>query len=226
MPLSDIACALIRRGVITESSALEAERRKQLYGGGLDTALLELQAVDEPRLVAELAEIIGLPLAPAAAVAEPPSPAAPTWMDGHTAQKLGVVPRRLQGDVLDVFVRPEHDHDGMVDWAAARPCSSSPRWSPRCVFAGSCTPPMTSPCRLVTWRCWPGWSARPARAPWCETASRPSLARPRRSPPPSIGSIRCCTRPASASPSRAGPLSGGSPATSASPGWLPSAMRC
>jgi hypothetical protein len=120
MPLSDIACALIRRGVITESSALEAERRKKLYGGGLDTALLELQAVDEPRLVAELAEIIGLPLAPAAAVAEPPNPAAPTWMDGQTAQQLGVVPRRLQGDVLDVFVRPEHDHDGMVDWAAAR----------------------------------------------------------------------------------------------------------
>jgi len=120
MPLSDIACALIRRGVLTESAALEAERRKKLYGGNLDTALLELQAVDEQRLVAELAEIIGVPLAAAAAVAEPPHPAARTWMEGQTAQKLGVVPRSLQGDVLDVFVRPEHDHDGMVDWAAAR----------------------------------------------------------------------------------------------------------
>jgi hypothetical protein len=120
MPLSDIAQGLIRRGVITESSALEAERRKKLYGGGLDTALLELQAVDEQRLVAELAELIGMPLAPAAALAEPTNPAAHTWMDGQTAQRLGVVPRSLQGDVLDVFVRPEHDHDGMVDWAAAR----------------------------------------------------------------------------------------------------------
>jgi len=120
MPLSDIARALIRRGVITESSALEAERRKKLYGGGLDTALLELQATDEPRLVAELAEIIGVPLATPRALAEPPNPAARAWMDGATAQKLGLVPRALQGDVLDVFVRPEHDHDGMVDWAAAR----------------------------------------------------------------------------------------------------------
>ncbi len=120
MPLSDIARALVRRGVVTESSALEAERRKKLYGGGLDTALLELQTVDEQRLTAELAELIGMPLARASVIAEPPNPAARTWMDGQTAQKLGVLPRCLQGDVLDVFVRPEHDHDGMVDWAAAR----------------------------------------------------------------------------------------------------------
>jgi hypothetical protein len=120
MPLSDLARALIRRGVITRDAALEAERRKKLYGGGLDTALLELQATDEDTLTAELAEIIGIPLAPAAWLADPPPPEASTWIDAGTAQKLGVAPRALHGDVLDVLVRPEHDHDAMVSWATSR----------------------------------------------------------------------------------------------------------
>ena len=120
MPLSEIAQALIRRGVITRQSAIEAEQRKKLYGGGLDTALLELQASDEETLITHIAEIIGIPQAPLALAAAPPNPAAREWMDGATAQRLGVLPRALQGDVFDVLVRPEHDHDAMVAWAEAR----------------------------------------------------------------------------------------------------------
>jgi hypothetical protein len=120
MPLSEVAQALVRRGVITRASAVEAERRKKLYGGGLDTALLELQATDEETLTSHLAEIIGIPLATPAVLAEPPNPAAPAWMDGATAQRLGVLPRAKLGDVLDVLARPEHDHDAMVAWAQTR----------------------------------------------------------------------------------------------------------
>ncbi|MBN2577303.1 MAG: hypothetical protein JXP73_22260 [Deltaproteobacteria bacterium] len=120
MPLSEIARALVRRGVITSKSAVEAEQRRKLYGGGLDTALLELQASDEETLCSHLAEIIGIPLAPLAWAAAPPNPAAREWMDGATAQRLGAAPRALQGDVLDVLVRPEHDHEAMVAWAQAR----------------------------------------------------------------------------------------------------------
>ena len=120
MPLSDVASALVRRGVITHASALEAERRKNLYGGGLDTALLELRATDEETLTGHLAEIIGIPLAPLPLVTAPENLAAREWMDGSTALKLGVAPRAKHGDVLDVLVRPEHDHDAMVAWAEER----------------------------------------------------------------------------------------------------------
>lgn len=120
MALSEIAAALVRRGVITRTFAVEAEQRKKLYGGGLDTALLELRAADEETLTTHLAEIIGIPLAPLAAATAPPNPLAKGWMDGGTAQKLGVAPRARQGDVFDVLVRPEHDHDAMVAWAETR----------------------------------------------------------------------------------------------------------
>jgi hypothetical protein len=118
MPLSEIARALVRQGVVSDALAVEAERRKQLYGGGLDTALLELQATDEVTLTGALAEIIGIPLAPPDALAAPPAPMARQWLDGATAQRLGVVPRARHDDVLDVLVKPEHDHDAMVAWAA------------------------------------------------------------------------------------------------------------
>jgi hypothetical protein len=120
VPLSEVAQALVRRGVIARASALEAERRKQLYGGGLDTALLELQAVDEATLTSELAEIIGIPLAAPALVAAPPDPAARAWMDSATAHRLGVLPSAKHDDILHVLARPDHDHDALVAWAEER----------------------------------------------------------------------------------------------------------
>ncbi len=120
MSLSEIAQALVRRGVITRDAAIEAEQRKKLYGGGLDTALLELRATDEETLTGHLAEIIGIPLAPISSLGSMPDRAARTWMDSGIAQKLGAAPRAKQGDVLDVLVRPEHDHDALVAWAEQR----------------------------------------------------------------------------------------------------------
>jgi hypothetical protein len=120
MPLSEIAQALVRRGVITREAASEAEQRKKLYGGGLDSALLELRATDEETLTSHLAEIIGIPLASPDTQALLPNRAASAWMDGATAQKLGAAPHAKQGDVLDVLVRPEHDHDALVAWATER----------------------------------------------------------------------------------------------------------
>jgi hypothetical protein len=120
MPLSEIAQALVRRGVITRDAAVQAEQRKKLYGGGLDSALLELRATDEETLTSHLAEIIGIPLASPSMLATRPDRAASAWMDGATAQKVGAAPRTKQGDVLDVLVRPEHDHDALVAWATER----------------------------------------------------------------------------------------------------------
>jgi hypothetical protein len=120
MSLSEIAQVLVRRGVITRDSAIEAEQRRNLYGGGLDTALLELQASDEETLTTHLAEIIGIPLAPVATLTLPADTAARGWMDAATAQRLGAVPRAKQDDSLDVLVRPDHDHDALVRWAEPR----------------------------------------------------------------------------------------------------------
>jgi hypothetical protein len=50
----------------------------------------------------------------------PPNLAASAWMDEATAQRLGAAPRARQDDVLEVLVRPEHDHDAMVAWATER----------------------------------------------------------------------------------------------------------
>ena len=119
-PLSEIAHALIRAGAISREVAVQAEQRRRLYGGGLDTALFELKAADEETLLGQLAEIIGIPLPPAEVIRKAPAKLAAQWMDAATAQRLGAAPRSRQGDVLDVLVRPEHDHDGLVAWAAER----------------------------------------------------------------------------------------------------------
>jgi HEAT repeat protein len=120
MPLSEIAQALVRRGVITRDAAVEAERRKKIYGGGLDTVLLELRATDEETLTSHLAEILGIPAAPSSRVEKEPEPAAKKWIDDATAQRLGAVPMAKRNDALDVLVRPDHDHDMLVAWAAER----------------------------------------------------------------------------------------------------------
>lgn len=120
MPLSDIAAALVRRGVVTREAAIDAEKRRKIYGGGLDTALLELRATDEETLTSQLAEIIGIPLAPLSIVVAPVNPGAREWMTLASAQKIGAVPRAKSGDVLDVLARPDHDHDAMVTWAGER----------------------------------------------------------------------------------------------------------
>lgn len=120
MPLSDIAQALVRLGVVTHDAAVQAEQRKKLYGGGLDTALLELRATDEETLTSQLAEIIGIPLAPLASLVALPDPSARQWMDPEVAQTIGAAPRARLGDTLDVLVRPEHDHDALVAWATER----------------------------------------------------------------------------------------------------------
>jgi len=120
MPLSEIALALVRRGVVTRAAAIEAEQRRKLYGGGLDTALLELRASDEETLTGQLAEILGIPLAQPQILKAAPDRAAGVWLDAATAQRIGAAPRAKQADVLYMLVRPEHDHDAMVNWAAER----------------------------------------------------------------------------------------------------------
>src|SRR6516162_5514522 len=55
---------LVQGGAIGARRLEEAYRRQVVYGGSLDTVLLEMNAVEEPRLRAALAAASGLEAAP------------------------------------------------------------------------------------------------------------------------------------------------------------------
>jgi hypothetical protein len=112
---------LVERQVLPRERLDRARARQRLYGGGLDTALLELGSTDEATLSRCLCEAAGL---------EPPRPewlaldAAPVAsdqaLDAATARRLGAQPVAEDGDRVVVVARPGADVDGLYAWAAAR----------------------------------------------------------------------------------------------------------
>jgi hypothetical protein len=160
MPLSEIAQALVRRGVITRDAASEAEQRKKLYGGGLDTALLELRATDEETLTSHLAEIIGIPLAsPNTLASDRTGRRAPGWT---APPRRSWGPRHGPSRVMFSTCWSGQNTITMPWWPgpnSAR-CSSSRRWCARCASAPMSVRCTTFPCRRAICRCWRNWSAR------------------------------------------------------------------
>ncbi|MBC8133488.1 MAG: hypothetical protein H7X95_10955, partial [Deltaproteobacteria bacterium] len=53
---------LLREGAIGETALRAAVARQQIYGGGLDTAILDRQSMTEADLWARLAAATGLPV--------------------------------------------------------------------------------------------------------------------------------------------------------------------
>ena len=51
MPTSSLASDLVNASLLSQEIAAQAERRRLLYGGGLDTVLLEMGLLDEKTLV-------------------------------------------------------------------------------------------------------------------------------------------------------------------------------
>jgi hypothetical protein len=119
MTTSSLASALVQASVLSQEIAVQAERRRQLYGGNLDTALLEMGLVDEKTLVTHLANFTGIPAAPFERLARPDQQAGP-WLDAGAAARLGTVPIGLREDALELAVHPEADHDALVAWAGER----------------------------------------------------------------------------------------------------------
>jgi hypothetical protein len=110
---------LIERQVLPRERLDRARMRQRLYGGGLDTALLELGSTDEATLSRCLCEAAGL---------EPPRPewlapdggnaAGGDLLDATTARKLGGQPVAEDADQVVVVARPGADVDGLYAWAA------------------------------------------------------------------------------------------------------------
>jgi hypothetical protein len=119
MPTSSLVSALVKASLLSQEIAVEAEQRHQLYGGGLDTVLLEMGLIDEKTLVTELAHLTGIPAAPLERLANPDPQAAP-WLDAGAAARLGAVPIGRSEDALELAVHPEADHDALVAWSGER----------------------------------------------------------------------------------------------------------
>jgi len=71
MPISSLASALVKASLFSQEIAVQVERRRELYGGGIDTVLLEMGLLDEEILVTHLANFTGIPAAPLERLAKP-----------------------------------------------------------------------------------------------------------------------------------------------------------
>jgi hypothetical protein len=116
---SSLASALVEASLLSQEIVAEAERRRQLYGGGLDTVLLEMGLLDEKTLLTHLANFAGIPAAPLERLAKPDRQAGP-WLDAGAAARLGAVPIGLREEALELAVHPEANHDALVAWAGER----------------------------------------------------------------------------------------------------------
>jgi hypothetical protein len=109
----------VNASLLSQEITVQAERRRQLYGGGLDTVLLEMDLLDEKTLVTHLANITGIRAAPLERLAKPDLGAA-AWLDAGAAARLGAVPLGRREDALELAVHPEANHDALVGWASER----------------------------------------------------------------------------------------------------------
>src|SRR5512138_3017450 len=95
----DLAALLVQEGAVAGATMDQALARQAQLGGALDTALLELEAVDEPRLMAALSGATDLPAAPAAAW-EAADARARRVFPSRVAERHGLAPFALDGREL------------------------------------------------------------------------------------------------------------------------------
>ncbi|MEO6953705.1 MAG: hypothetical protein ABI321_18020 [Polyangia bacterium] len=102
---SRLASLLVQESLVAPKSMADAFQRQVIYGGRLDTILLEMKAITEPQLYAALAKANALPVADA-----PPQMAALeaagtlSWFDAAAAERLSAVPLFADGSVVRVLV--------------------------------------------------------------------------------------------------------------------------
>src|SRR5258708_40359525 len=88
---SRLSDCLVRDGTLRADLVRAATARQAVYGGALDTAPLELGALDEPTLWSALASATGVPI-PDVALFENPDPAAATILHAAWARRCRAVP--------------------------------------------------------------------------------------------------------------------------------------
>jgi hypothetical protein len=116
MTMPPLASLLVGSGAVTRDKLTEAQRRRTIYGGTLDTVLLEMGAVDERTLIAHLAEATGLPAPLPERLARPDRETAQAMSAGD-ARRLSAAPFARQDGVLELALHPETDADAIAAWA-------------------------------------------------------------------------------------------------------------
>ncbi len=119
MAVTDLGGLLGRSGAVTEALLAAAQRRAAVYGGTLDTALLEIGAVDERTLALALAQASGLPRADLERLGVP-VPGDTDWLPVAEARRMGGVPLVRRPDAVEVAVHPHADPAAIVAFAASR----------------------------------------------------------------------------------------------------------
>src|SRR6185436_406567 len=116
MSISPLASLLIGSGAVSREKIALAQSRRTVYGGTLDTILLELGALDERTLTAHLAEATGLP-APLPERLASPGLEARGAMPAEDARRLSAAPLGRKDGVLELALHPEADADAITAWA-------------------------------------------------------------------------------------------------------------
>jgi hypothetical protein len=115
MTMPPLASLLVGSGAVTRDKLTEAQRRRTIYGGTLDTVLLEMGAVDERTLTAHLAEASGLP-APLPERLRRPDLEARSGMSAEDARRLSAAPFGRAEGVLELALHPEADAEVIAAW--------------------------------------------------------------------------------------------------------------
>ena len=109
---SRLASILVGEGLVAPHAMVDAFQRQVIYGGALDTILLEMNAVDEPTLNAALGRALGVP--PAQELpAEQPSGGGDTWLTRELAERYRAVPLERQGAHARVLVAEPLDRGSL-----------------------------------------------------------------------------------------------------------------
>src|SRR5256885_7445741 len=116
MTTSALASLLASSGALTRERVAEAQRRRAVYGGTLDTILLEMGAIDERALAAYLAEVSGLPAPLPERLAAPEATGAFAVAD---ARRLLAGPPGPRDDVLELALHPQADRAAVAALADA-----------------------------------------------------------------------------------------------------------
>jgi len=109
----DLAALLAEEGAVPADVLERALLRQREAGGALDTALLELRALEEERLLELLARASGLPAAPAEAWGQTDARARRVF-PSRVAERHGLAPFRLDGRELKLVATHPVDH-GLLD---------------------------------------------------------------------------------------------------------------
>ncbi len=114
---SRLSSLLVRDGVISVKRMEKAFQRQVLFGGGLDTILLEMGEITEQRLLQYLSLATGLPPATSHEL-DHLDPRAAEVCSKELAGRFTVVPLTFDGDALRVLARDPVDIAGLEDLAS------------------------------------------------------------------------------------------------------------